>query len=327
MTLLLDGKEMDELLDVRRSIDELRSALVQQSEGKVQMPPRQTTDTQDGQNWLRISQAFLNGSGYMGFKAMNRAAGVGMRYLVCLYRIETGELVAIMDANWITTRRTAATNALGTHLLAPADDRSVGVIGAGVQARAFLAAYRALRPLERAVVYSPREASRSAFAAEVSSELGIPSEAVGSPEEVARACPVTVLAMRAPREPVYKAEWLRPGVHVTGLSSVRPEAREVDDAVWSAADVVVLDDRGTVLQSGDGRSVSKSQRIMTDRLPELWQAVVGQVGRTSPEQVTMFKSSGNAMQDIAVAVGAYTLALKAQRGRDLGGFPEVKPYA
>lgn len=327
MTLLLDGKDMDELLDPRRSIEELRGALAEQADGKVQMPQRQTTDTQDGQNWLRISQAFLNGSGYMGFKSMNRAAGMGMRYLVCLYRIETGELLAIMDANWITTRRTAATSALGTHLLAPEGEHTVGLIGAGVQARAFLTAYQSLRPIESVVVYSPRPESRTAFAHEIREKLGVTAEAVTSPEAVAMACPVTVLAMRAPRQPVYRSEWLRPGVHVTGLSSVRPEAREVDDGLWSRSDVVVLDDRGTVLQSGDGRSVTAAGTLATDTLPELWELATGRVGRTSAEQITMFKSSGNAMQDVAVAVGAYKLAIESGRGRDLGAFPELKPYA
>lgn len=327
MTLLLDGSEMDQLLDVRRSIQELRRALAEQAKGQVQMPARQTTDAQDQKSWLRISQAFLNGSGYMGFKSMNRAAGTGMRYMLCLYRIETGELLAIMDANWITTRRTAATSALGTHLLAPSGATTVGIIGAGVQARAVLAAYQALRPLEHVVVHSPRPESRKAFAAEIQDTLGIPATAVASPAEVASACPVTVLAMRAPQEPVYQEAWLVPGAHVTGLSSVRPEAREVDDGVWARSDVVVVDDRGTVMQSGDGRSVARAGTLATDQIPELWELEQGQVGRTSDDQITLFKSSGNAMQDVAVAIGAYTLAMAQGRGRDLGAFPEVKPYA
>lgn len=327
MTLLLDTDDMQAVLDVGRSIEELRAALKEQARGQVQMPPRQTTDAQDGSNWLRISQAFLNGSGMMGFKAMNRAAGHGMRYMVGLYRIETGELVALMDANWLTTRRTAATSALGTHLLAPAGERSVGIIGAGVQARAFVTAYHHLRPLEQVVVYSPRPESRGDFAATVEADLGVTAKAVASAEEVAASCPVTVLAMRAPREPVYQAGWLRPGCHVTGLSSVRPEAREVDDLVWSRADVVVVDDRSTVLQSGDGRSAVASGAVTPDGLPEMWELVEQRVGRGGDEQVTLFKSAGNAMQDIALAVGAYSLALEAGRGRDIGAFPEVKPYA
>ncbi|MHB8219839.1 MAG: ornithine cyclodeaminase family protein [Acidimicrobiales bacterium] len=324
--LLLDERDMEVLLDVRKAIDALCRVLDEQSKGQVQMPPRQTTDAQDGQNWLRISTVFLNGSGYMGFKAMNRAAGLGMRYLVGLYRIETGELLSLMDANLLTTRRTAATSAVGTHLLAPDGVTSLGIIGTGVQARAFLAAYATLRPLQNVSVFSPRGESRQAFVDFARSELGLEVAAAGSAEAVAREHSVTVLAMRAPREPVYLQEWLRPGVHVTGLSSVRAEAREVEDGVWAEADIVVVDDRGTVFQSGDGRSAATAGIRPAD-LPELWELQAGKVARTSPDQITLFKSSGNAMQDIAVAMGVYELAIEQQRGRDQGAFPAVKPYA
>lgn len=323
--LLLDANDMDGLLDIERSIEELRNALAEQSKGQVQMPARQTTDTQDGQNWLRISSAFLNGSGYMGFKAMNRAAGLGMRYLVALYKIETGELLSIMDANWLTTRRTAATNAIGTDLLAPKGEMTLGVIGSGVQARAFVQAYSKLRKLEKVTVYSPRQESRSSFVQWIEGQLGIHCVAVDDAETLARNCNVTVLAMRAPREPVFRTDWLRPGVHVTGLSSVRPEAREIEDEVWEKSDLVVLDDRGTVFQSGDGRSVA-SRGIESGSIPELWELASGKVSRSSEREITLFKSSGNAMQDIAVAVGVYKLAVENGKGTVIDTFPEVKPY-
>lgn len=324
--LLLDGREMEDLLDVRRAIHEVRRAHEEQARGQVQMPPRQTTDTQDGQNWLRISQAFLNGSGYMGFKAMNRAAGIGMRYMIGLYRIDNGELLSLMDANWVTTRRTAATNALGTDLLAPREERTVGIIGSGVQARAFLEAYATLRDLERVCVFSPRPESRADFAAAMGSRLGLTIHALDSAAAVANECSTVVLAMRAPRAPVYEAAWLRPGVHVTGLSSVRPEAREVEDRVWSQSDLVVVDDRVTVFHSGDGRS-AVTAGIVPDDLPELFELVAGKVGRAGNGDVTMFKSAGNAMQDIAVAVGAYHLAKEGGAGREIPDFPEIKTYA
>jgi alanine dehydrogenase len=324
--LLLDGRDMESLLDVRRSIEEVRRAHEEQARGQVQMPPRQTTDTQDGQNWLRISQAFLNGSGYMGFKAMNRAAGIGMRYLLGLYRIQTGELLSLMDANWITTRRTAATNALGTHLLAPETDRTVGIIGSGVQARAFLEAYATLRALERVCVFSPRSESRAAFAESMGERIGVRVEALASAQAVAEECSTVVLAMRAPRAPVYEAAWLRPGVHVTGLSSVRPEAREVQDGVWTRSDLVVVDDRVTVFHSGDGRAALEAG-VVPDALPELFELVAGKVGRSNPQEITLFKSAGNAMQDVAVAAGAYELALASGAGQSIPDFPEVKTYA
>jgi ornithine cyclodeaminase len=133
--------------------------------------------------------------------------------------------------------------------------------------------------------------------------------------------------MRAPRQPVYDVSWIRPGVHVTGLSSVRAEAREIADGVWAAADVVIVDDRGTVGQSGDGRSATIAGTIDLSTTAELFELVTGAAGRRDDAQVTLFKSAGNAMQDIAVAIGAYQLAVERRRGTDVGAFPEVKPYA
>jgi len=119
---------------------------------------------------------------------------------------------------------------------------------------------------------------------------------------------------------------LRPGVHVTGLSSVRPEAREVQDGVWTESDLVVLDDRFAVFHSGDGRSALETG-VVPDALPELFELVVGKVGRSGTQEVTLFKSAGNAMQDAAVAVGAYELAVTSGAGRSVPDFPEVKTYA
>lgn len=327
MTILLDAAAMNSLLDIETSIAELRLACEEQARRQVEMPPRQTIDAHNDLGWLRLSTAFLNGSGYMGFKAMNRAPGIGMRYMVGLYGIATGELLAVMDANDLTTHRTAATNALGTDLLAPEESRAVGLIGSGVQARAFVRAYGFLRNLESVYVYSPRSEARSDCAAWIRDELGVEAVAVDSVESLAMACPVTVVAMRASSQPVYRSEWLRPGVHVTGLSSVRPEAREVEEAVWERCDLVVVDDRSSVLISGDGQSAKAAGQVDPAALPELWELVTGRVQRHTADQMTMFKSSGNAMQDVAVAVGAFRRAKEADLGQDLGPFPAVKDYA
>lgn len=333
--LLLDHEHVNIVLSPELAINALRSGLDEQAAGQVQMPPRQTTDAGEGKggldqhtgaNWLRISSAFLNGTGFMGFKAMNRAAALGMRYMIGLYEIATGDLKAIMDANDITTARTAATSAMGTHVLADPASTTVGVLGSGVQARALIATYALLRDIERVVVYSPTQQSRDAFATYVNSDLGIDAEAVDTAEDVAKASTVLV-AVRATRDPVFVADWLRPGMHVTGLSSVRYDAREVDDETWRRADLVVVDDRQNVGQSGDARSVSAAGLFDVSAAAELWSAYAGEVNRSGPDDVTLFKSAGNAMQDISLAAAVVAEAEKRQIGTDLGAFPDVKPYA
>lgn len=316
------------------ALDSLRRALDEQVAGEVQMPPRQTTDAGNdpagldkhhGANWLRISTAFLNGQGVMGFKAMNRAAGLGMRYLIGLYEIASGELLAVMDANEITTARTAATSALGTHLLADEAARTVGILGSGVQARALLRTYAMLRELDEVLVHSPTPASRANFAEFAATDLGLNARAVDTAEEVASASTVLV-AVRATREPVFLAGWLRPGMHVTGLSSVRYDAREVDDDTWHRADVVVVDDRVNVGHSGDALSAAASSYEL-GAAHELYEVHAGKVRRTSSEQITLFKSSGNALQDVALAAGVHDVLRTEGASTDVGPFPAVKPYA
>ena len=333
--LILNHQQVHDLLSPDLALAALRSGLTEQAAGRVQMPPRQTTDAGDGAggldrhtgaNWLRISSAFLNDSGVMGFKAMNRAAGVGMRYMVGLYDIATGEIRALMDADEITTARTAAVSALGTHLLADPASTTIGVFGSGVQAHALVRTYARLRTLERVIVHSPTPARRESFAREVTEDLGIAADAVAEPRMVTEAATV-LIAVRATREPVFLAEWLRPGMHVTGLSSVRYDAREVDDETWRRADVVVLDDRENVAQSGDALSVASSGGFDLGAAPELWSAFGGDPKRESDDQITLFKSSGNAMQDISLAAFVAHEAHTRGIGLSLDDFPEVKPYA
>jgi ornithine cyclodeaminase/alanine dehydrogenase-like protein (mu-crystallin family) len=324
VTLLITAEEVRHALTETDLIEAICDSSRQRFRNQVSVPPRITADAADDKGWLRVGPALLNGSGYMGFKSMNRRPQLGVRYLVMLYSIESGELLALMDANTLTTARTAATNAIGTHLLAREDATTLGIVGSGFAARATLEQLLRLRELERVLVYSPRSESRDSFVEAIEGEHGISAAAADSAEAAVAESEIALLAFRAPSQPVFLASWLRPGMHVTGLSSVRPEAREVDDDTWTACDVVVVDDAGSVRQSGDGRSVAGDGEL---EYPELWQLVAGLVpGRTDPGQTTLFKSSGNSEQDIAAAAAVYRKAVDLGLGRDLGDFPEVKPY-
>src|SRR5262249_12009625 len=114
VTLLLKHEDVAELLSLDETIAAVPSGVVEQARGAVQVPPRTTTDAASGHGWLRLMPAILNGSGLMGYKAMHSTPGVGVRYLVALYDLKTGELLAQMDADWLTSRRTAATAAVAT---------------------------------------------------------------------------------------------------------------------------------------------------------------------------------------------------------------------
>ena len=324
--LLLTHEEVAGLLTPKEAIDIVREGLAEQGAGEVQLPPRTTVDATSSPTWLRLMPVILNRSGYMGFKAMHSTPKVGVRYYVALYEMASGQLLAEIDADWLTIQRTAATVAVATEALANPDADELGVLGSSEQANGLVRAVSVVRKFRKARVYSPNPEHRAAFARTISDELAIDAVAVDTPEQIAGAGVICV-AIRAGQQPVFKPEWLAPGVHYNGMSAVRPEAREVEDGVWSRADVIVVDDRAHVLDSGDGRSGLASGQLREERMAELWQIAGGQrPGRERPDQITLFKSVGTAVQDLSLSIAIYRKAKELGIGRDLGDFPHVRLF-
>lgn len=323
MALLLTHDDVSGLLSMGEAIAAVRAGFRQQGDGRVRLPSRLTSDT--GAGWLRLMPASLEGSGYMGFKAMHLTRGVGVRYMVALFELSSGVLLALVDADRLTVMRTAATTAVAaTHLARPGPLR-VGVLGSGEQARAHLLALAQVCRLAGAAVYSPRPERRRAFSLSLGRELDLPVEAVDHPEDAVDGAQAVVIAVRAAGEPLFRAAWLQPGMHVSGISSVRPEAREIEDAVWRGSDLVVVDDRQHVLESGDGRAALASGSLRPEQAVELWELVCGRhPGRRRPEEVTLFKSVGTAVQDLALAAALYERARERGAGADVGEFPHVR---
>ena len=324
MAVLLTHDDVRDLLTMRDAIAALERAALEQSRGETRLPPRLTVDVPGG--WLRMMPAALLGRGVMGFKEMHSTKGVGVRYLINLYDVASGALLAVMDADWITAMRTAATSALATRYLARPGVGRVGVLGSGEQARAHVRALAEVRRFADVRVYSPRPERRDAFAAWVRREFSCDAGAEDTAEDAVAGADVVIAAFRASGSPVLRAAWIRPGTHVVGISSVRPEAREIEDRVWALSDRVVVDDRAHVLESGDGRSAVASASLDPARAVELWEIVSGRAaGREGAGEITLFKSAGTALQDLAVAALVCDRAGSAGRGRDLGEFPRAKP--
>jgi len=326
--LLLEHDDIVGLLSPEEVIAALREALLEQSKGLVQVPSRTTVDSTSGFGWLRTMPAILNGSKVMGFKAMHSTPGVGVGYFVDLYDLPTGELLAMMDADWLTAQRTAATAALGVDMLARKTIRTVGVLGSGEQARTMLIAASKVRHLDQINVFSPTPAHRRAFAETIGREHGLNIKPAEQPQQAVVGCDLLLSVFRAGKEPVVAADWITPGVHICAASSVRPAARELEDAVWRRAAVVAVDDRAHAFESGDGRSAIASRSFDPERSVELWQLVSGQKrGRVTDADITLFKSVGTALQDIAVAKAIYLRAKQKGLGRDLKRFPRMRPHA
>lgn len=326
--LLLEHDDVAGLLSPEEIIEVLREALLEESKDLVQVPPRTTVESTSGLGWLRTMPAILNGSKVMGFKAMHSTPGVGVGYFVDLYDLPTGELLAMMDADWLTAQRTAATAAIGIDMLAAKTVRTVGVLGSGEQARSMLIAASKVRHLAEINVFSPTPAHRQAFAETIGREHGLNIKAVEHPKQAAVGCDLLLSVFRAGKEPFVSADWITPGTHICAASSVRPSARELEDAIWRRAAVVAVDDRAHAFESGDGRSAIASRSFDPERSVELWELVSGRKrGRITDTDITLFKSVGTALQDIAIAKAIYLRARQKGLGRDLRHFPRMRPHA
>lgn len=307
------------------TIEGLERMLARPVAGALELPNRLTVEDQRTKGFVRLMLCIAYDTGYAGYKAMNFHPEHGVRYMIALISLADGELVALLDADWITAHRTAATAAIAVKHLAPADAETITVIGSGTQARALLAATAETLTPRRVIVYSPTAANRERFATEVGEQLGLPIDAADDPATALAAADIVLSAHRAGREPVIHADSVRPGALVCGISSVRPEHREVDVSLWRSARVVV-DDLEHVRVSGDGRVAGEAGLTGEDDVAELWQVLQDPSrGRRSAEETVLFKSVGTAEQDVALAALVMRHAREHGLGEEIDSFPALRP--
>jgi ornithine cyclodeaminase/alanine dehydrogenase-like protein (mu-crystallin family) len=239
-----------------------------------------------------------------------------------LYAGDDGRLMAIIEADWLGQVRTGAASGVATRYMAREDARMLGLIGTGGQARTQALAVCAVRPIERAVVYGRDEVRRRAFCAELSTLTGAEFVPAASAEEAVRPADILVTATTA-REPVMRGEWLRAGTHVNAMGSNWHNRREVDDETVERSAVVAVDALDQArLEAGDLLIAEANGHFDFARTVPLPAIVAGQSpGRVSAADVTLFKSLGIALEDLAVAGLVYVLA----RERGLGQEVELLP--
>jgi len=306
--ILLSQAEVRELLDLDALIDALADAHRELSDGRASMPPR-IAALAERNGLLGAMPAYLPSAGLtcklVTLFPENRDRHTHQA-LICVFDPTNGTPVALMDGTYITATRTAAGSALATRLLAREDSRVLAILGAGVQARTHADALRRVRSFEQIRVAS-RDADR---AAELAAEIG--AEAVGSWEEAVRGADVVAATTHA-TEPIVLREWLSPGVHVNSVGA-NPEGRgEVDGAIVRDALVAVESRASTLAPPPAGASEFRDGAPQD--VVELGELVAGtKPGRTSPEQITLYKSVGVAVQDAAAAA----LVLAAARVRSVG---------
>jgi ornithine cyclodeaminase/alanine dehydrogenase len=265
----------------------------------------------------------LQNSGWVGFKAMNLAPGHGLRYQVHLYRIETGELLCIMDAQHLTTLRTGATSAVATRRLGKGKPCVVSLLGSGAEAYAQLEAIQVAGFVSSARVYSPTEANRKTLAEKFKRLFGMDIVDVTSAEAAVEGSEIVLAAVKS-NSTVLFGKWLRPGMHINSVGTARRDQREIDVETFQRSDIIVVDTReGVFGEAGDAYEARDA--IPRDSVSELSALVAGKVsGRTGDGQITLFKSVGTGIQDIALAAVIYQRAKERGIGTDIGTFPYLK---
>jgi ornithine cyclodeaminase/alanine dehydrogenase-like protein (mu-crystallin family) len=266
---------------------------------------------------LHVLPAAARTLGAIGFKAYTTSKG-GAQFHVTLFDPKQGGVAALVEADLLGQYRTGAASGVATKKLARADASTVGVFGTGKQARTQVLAVCKVRPIKRVCVYGRDPDRRTAFAAQLAAETGTDVVPVGTPEEAAEGLDVVVTATSA-REPVLFGEWVGPGQHLNLVGSNFLAKAETDVEVFRRATVVTVDSKEQAkLEAGDFDKALKAGVLQWADVYEFAPLLVGKYpGRESPQDVTVFKSLGLGVQDIALAVKVVELARQQGLGREL----------
>ena len=321
MPLLLTERDVRVVLPMRELIPAMRAALIEYSNGAAQQPLRTVLEIGPDRSFFGIMPASLERPPAMGTKlvtvyASNRAAGLPSHLAtIVLLDPATGALDAIVDGRYITEARTAAVSAVATDLLARPDAGTLAILGSGVQARSHLEALQCVRTLRAVRVWSPTMAHCEAFAAAMAPHSRAPISVAGSAREACEGADLIVLATAA-RTPVVASGWIADGAHVCAVGACRPSHREMDAALVGRARTFVDSRIGALAEAGDIVMAIAEGAIDAAHLAgELGELAAGAVaGRRDDREVTVFKSLGMAVEDVAAA----RLAVEGARTRGLG---------
>jgi ornithine cyclodeaminase/alanine dehydrogenase-like protein (mu-crystallin family) len=307
MILVLSEPEVERLLPMEACIDVMSDALAALARGEMYQPLRGVVRPPEAPGLIGLMPAYRSAApAAFGLKAVNVMPGNPARGLdmhqgvVLLSDGDTGELSAIVNASAITAIRTAAVSGVATRALARENTRELAILGAGVQARSHLRAMAAVRSFERARIWS----RTAAHAERLAGEAGVPFpvEAVDSAEDAVRGADVIVTATSA-QTPVLQRPWLSAGSHVNAVGSSIPTTRELDSETVAAASLFVDRRESTENESGDYLLALRDGAIGAGHIrAELGDVLVGAApGRTSDTELTLFKSLGLAVEDLAAA--------------------------
>ena len=324
MPLLLSEADVRAVLGMPALIDAMRDVLAEFSAGTTQQPLRTVLQVGAEQAFFGIMPACVPALDAMGTKLVtvfesNAARGLPTHLAtIVLLDPSSGALVAIVDGRYITEARTAAVSAVSSGLLARPDAGVLALIGSGVQARSHLDALAHVRALREVRVWSPDPARRRSFVERAAPPAGCRMVEATSAHAAVDGADLIALVSAA-RQPVVHGEWIRPGAHICAVGACRPDQREMNTALVRGARVFVDSRTGALAEAGDLLIPIAEGAITAGHIAgELGELAAGRIaGRGSPDEITIFKSLGMAVEDVAAAHLAFTRASARGLGREM----------
>jgi ornithine cyclodeaminase/alanine dehydrogenase len=319
--LVLSERDVQGLADFDELLPVLEQAHVQYSTGRVVMPVRLVTPLPQIQGRITSMPAYLDGDRSLGMKVVTYFPNNPKRQMptilatVMLFSPETGKMIATMDGGYITAIRTACVSAIATKTLANPETPILGVLGAGVQARSHIRALTRIRKFSEIKIFDVSEAASENLQRSLQEEIDVELRIVRSAFDAVQNSDVLVTVTTA-KEPILKADWLKPGVHINAVGSHRPDLREIDGATLARAKIVVDSRAAIMAECGDVLLAIQEKAITEDSLhAEIGEVLAGRKdGRTSAAETTVYKAVGIAIQDVATADFIYRRALERHVG-------------
>src|SRR5580692_1187083 len=295
MALLLSEADVQQILTMPMALAAVEDSFRRLADGSALLHSRQRLHI-PGKSYLHYMAAADGTGNYMGMKIYT-SAKVGLRFLVPLFQVDSGELLALIEADYLGQIRTGAASGLATKLLSRADASKIGIIGTGLQSRTQLHALSLVRAITGVRAFSRTPEHREHFAKEMTAQLGFPVAAVASAHEAVRGADIIVTSTTS-TEPVLDGSWLTPGMHINAIGANSREQSKIE--------------------AGDLIQMYGDDKRRWDNVTDLSEIVAGKApGRTNPEQITLFKSNGIAMEDIVVAGRIYEIARDKGMGRQV----------
>lgn len=315
MVLFLAERDVDQLLTVPLAIDAVEEAFFHLASRKAENLPRRRLHNPEGM--LHLMAASMPEKGFMAFKAYTTYRK-GAKFKVFLYSTKTGELLAIMEADRLGQIRTGAASGVATRWMARQESELVGILGSGWQARTQLEAVCHVRHPKQILAFSRSADRLKGFCTEMQQHLQLPCEPAGSADEVVEASDILITITNSV-SPVFESERLKAGTHINAAGSNSILKRELSEACIERCTSIVVDSKEQArLECGEFLGPIERGILTWEAIRELGEVVSGQATpRKDARDITLFKSLGLALEDVAVAGMLYDLAQKHKVGRQL----------